>query len=249
MDGGGATPGPDTVRLRLTEPGPTVALTATVAEAARAMVYRAWAGLFGDTRADACLHGPEDPDAPPDGRHLHAFWLPEDADGDGRIDRLTVFAEGGLTLRARQALTACRTLRVDGFGETPLRPEPAPQPQPARLWLAATPYVSWRFARRVRGGPVRAGRSAAQQLAAEIALRRRADGRPLPPVAVLDHPAPPAPPEAFRLGARAAADADLRERGWFALLFERPLSGPLCFGEGAHFGLGRFTPVADPAPR
>lgn len=37
-------------------------------------------------------------------RHAHAFWLPEDADDDGGIDHLTVYAAAGLDAPVRAAL-------------------------------------------------------------------------------------------------------------------------------------------------
>ena len=39
-----------------------------------------------------------------DARHSHAFWLPEDADGDGLIDHVCVYAVTGFDARVRTAL-------------------------------------------------------------------------------------------------------------------------------------------------
>ena len=39
-----------------------------------------------------------------DAQHTHAFWLPEDADGDGKIDHICVYAAAGLDARVRAAL-------------------------------------------------------------------------------------------------------------------------------------------------
>ena len=36
--------------------------------------------------------------------HEHAFYLPTDEDGDGRLDHLTVWTPGGLTTREFQAV-------------------------------------------------------------------------------------------------------------------------------------------------
>ncbi len=49
-------------------------------------------------RAPPVISG-RDPDGKPlaQGTHDHAFYLPEDADGDGFIDHVVIFAKGGLT--------------------------------------------------------------------------------------------------------------------------------------------------------
>lgn len=47
--------------------------------------------------------------------HGHAFFLPADEDGDGRIDHVTIFAEGGFTEDEVLALDRLRQLR---FGES-----------------------------------------------------------------------------------------------------------------------------------
>lgn len=43
-------------------------------------------------------------DLPEANRHGHAFYLPEDADGDGRIDRLTVYMPSGIDQECHRVL-------------------------------------------------------------------------------------------------------------------------------------------------
>ena len=38
------------------------------------------------------------------GRHSHAFWMPEDADGDGWIDHVSVYAEEGFDAAVREKM-------------------------------------------------------------------------------------------------------------------------------------------------
>ena len=47
-----------------------------------------------------------------DAHHAHAFWLPEDADGDGLIDHVCVYAATGFDTRVRKALDRLTRLWV-----------------------------------------------------------------------------------------------------------------------------------------
>ena len=225
-------------------PGPPVEWTATVGEAARAAAIRVAEETFGTGRLDRSLHGPSSSAEPSDGRHLHAFWLPRDADGDGLIDRLDVLIEGGASPFSRKILAQLQRLQVHGHGAIPMVPRsPHADRFEARLWISATPYVGPRFESHRRGGPARSGLSAAEQLAKELRQRRSADWLQLPPAAVLSAPIPPRSAADFRLGARARDGDALRPRSWFTILFEKPVTGPLAFGLGSHFGLGQFIPL------
>lgn len=52
---------------------------------------------------------------PAGNRHGHAFYLPEDADGDGCIDRLTVYVPGGIDRKCHRVLVRLtRLLNVEG---------------------------------------------------------------------------------------------------------------------------------------
>ncbi len=85
--------------------------------------------------------------------HRHAFWLPTDEDGDGRLDHVTVVAEEGFGSDDLRSLDRIRTLRRDE-GAAPLRvlmmgvgklDEFTPLPlKVARQWVSATPFVATR---------------------------------------------------------------------------------------------------------
>ena len=48
-----------------------------------------------------------------DAEHRHAFWLPEDADGDGEIDHVVVYARGGFDREVRNALDRLTKLWIE----------------------------------------------------------------------------------------------------------------------------------------
>src|SRR5205807_635851 len=85
--------------------------------------------------------------------HQHAYYLPGDEDGDGRIDHLTVYAERGFDADEVAALDRLRRLPW-GEGE-PLRllvvglgnPHDfrAPLVDEAKAWISATPFVVTRY--------------------------------------------------------------------------------------------------------
>jgi len=240
---------PQLWRWRFGCAGPAVELTATVGEAARAMAMRAALSLYGSARLDRCLHGPEDVSSP-DGRHLHAKWMPEDLDGDGKLDHLSVFVAGGASRHSRQVLDSCRNLRIDGFRSKPLFPCMGVQQTAtaSRVWQSVTPFVGERFAKKGAKRPIRQGLSAREQLIVELNRHRQVDGQPLPASAVIeDERVETASADKFNLGGRARQGAELRARGWFVIVFASPVQGPLSFGLGSHFGLGRFT-VLRPEP-
>jgi len=89
--------------------------------------------------------------------HRHAYYLPTDQDGDGRLDHLTVVAEGGFGPVELKALNCLRTLKrreespllnvlllgmgtLDEFLPLPLKA--------ARIWISATPFVVTRHPKR-----------------------------------------------------------------------------------------------------
>ena len=91
--------------------------------------------------------------------HGHAYYLPTDEDGDGRLDHLTVFARDGFGPDERRALDRLRELRTGRRGEErhPLRMlllgmgsleeyRPGPLAE-SNVWVSATPYIATRHAK------------------------------------------------------------------------------------------------------
>jgi len=85
--------------------------------------------------------------------HLHAFWLPTDEDGDGRLDHLTVVAKEGFGRAELKAFDRIRGLKRDKIDQ-PIRvllmgmgclEEFHPFPiRTARQWVSATPFIATR---------------------------------------------------------------------------------------------------------
>ena len=98
-----------------------------------------------------------------DARHSHAFWLPEDADGDGLIDHVCVYAAIGFDDRVRAALDRLTRLWVrtgapgdadsesggrrewrlalEGFGTCDEFAQASALFRRARTWQSATPFL------------------------------------------------------------------------------------------------------------
>jgi len=243
---------------------PGVTETVYVAEIARRYLQ----GIFGrqhDGQWSPIFSGKTSDGRPVATDHQHAFYLPSDEDGDGRLDHLTVVAPGGFGDQEVRALD--RFAYMHGPGGTELRlllagltsrehPQGIPLLATARRWRSLTPFVPTRHFK-ARG----AKRDHCDPLQfPEVALREELARRHLPgPLRVervarceLTSLAP------GRSGGSRRSLSWLefrRERvsgagrkggdpgGGFLLEFEQPVRGPIALGYGCHFGLGLFGPV------
>jgi CRISPR-associated protein Csb2 len=178
-------------------------------------------------------------------QHRHAFYLPEDADGDGWIDHLVVHAEAGLEPRTLTALGLLTHLVVAEVaemwaGDGRLMRGGGTLPGAARWWVSATPYLPPRHRKK--------GAAVEDQVRLECAWRglpapRRTEE--LPGAATASGLLPASAFERYR--SRLSGGPPPRPphpQGWFfAVEFDRPITGPLALGYGCHFGLGLFRPV------
>ncbi len=111
------------------------------------------------------IHG-KDENGDPARSHKHAFYLPRDEDGDGRIDHVTIYAVGRFSRDDVSALDRLRSLSFGKEGEAEeddsgaIRRRPthrlllvgldrekpigASAFGPAKVWVSATPYVAFR---------------------------------------------------------------------------------------------------------
>jgi CRISPR-associated protein Csb2 len=249
--------GPQGFRWRLAGASlPPLTAALRIGDAARAAVYRVAEGRGLLQLPDAFHNGSGQ-------NHSHAFWLAEDADQDGFIDHVVLFAAVGLPPALIPALAEGGTIRLAGLGRWRMEPDwmgrraPGALFGPARCWVSATAYVTplSRHAETGKGGHARL--AAEEQLRWEIGMRRL--GAKLAELALMPNIARGGaifPARDFLLKARRRPP-ELRgkplpshwnpptdaERVGARLLFHAPVWGPLAFGFGAHFGLGLFEPV------
>jgi len=191
-----------------------------------------------------------------DDDHSHAFYLPSDEDGDGRIDHVTVYATQGFDKQAQQAMGTLKKLWGTGghdiqtvligigqpqdYGGFVMRDGQAPALAQSRTWRSVTPYVLTRH-------PKKNGKDSPISQVARDLLRR---GFPMPErVEPLDYAKISGKKvrwlEFRRFRNRGGGQlADSRGFG-FEIVFAEPVRGPIALGYGCHFGLGQFVAVED----
>lgn len=196
-----------------------------------------------------------------DDNHAHAFWLPEDSDGDGEIDHVIVYAAAGLDNECRQKLDQITRLwlnkrgrddneeestdrgrkewrlALDGFG----RPDDFAVASSllgcSTRWLSVTPYLMPWHAKKGFGW--------ADQIARELAKRNMP--KPCEPptdqglLIIKGRHRRPIHFHRFR-SRRGLRQPDMLGR-FIELRFKEPIPGPLALGFGCHFGLGMFRAV------
>lgn len=251
---------PTTARFMLAgRPRPPVTEAVKIGEVLRAALMHRYTRMHGEP-APAVLSGRDgDGEVLRDPQHSHAFFLPEDADGDGEIDHLVLHAAGRLdakVLRTIQELDRLwiadrRSLTEDGDAsdgrkewrlalEGVGRPEDFPGCRllkPARAWVGVTPYLR---PRHLKEG---AGAAAVFEI-----VRRECElrGWSLPTVSLEG-------------GGREIGEKKLNtlkfhrfrsRRGLvqpdktgiaLRLRFDTPRTGPVALGFASHFGLGLFV--------
>ena len=196
-----------------------------------------------------------------DPSHAHAFWLPEDADGDGWIDHVSVFIAGGMNDGVRAALDRITRLWL------------APKQRSEDVEAEPGSVKEWRLALEGFGRPADFAGSAGM-----FATSNR--WRSVTPFLASGHlKASGYPGEVRRLLKRRGLDATdvevevltkidvggterraihfyrFRSRGrevqpdaagaLLHIVLREPIEGPLAIGYGSHFGLGLFVPDRD----
>ncbi|MXZ47820.1 MAG: type I-U CRISPR-associated protein Cas5/Cas6 [Candidatus Dadabacteria bacterium] len=179
--------------------------------------------------------------------HSHAFWLPEDTDGDGWIDHITVYAPEGLSTDVRVKLDRLTRLWINGF-EWRLALEGFGNPEDfsdsskilgtGRVWVSITPFLA-------------TGHLKSQGYPSEV--KRLLKRREILPEHLVDDVQIEVLPS-IRIGGadrRTAYFHRFRSQGQekqtdsqgalLRLNFPEPINGPLCLGYACHFGLGLFV--------
>jgi CRISPR-associated protein Csb2 len=200
-------------------------------------------------------------DGEPRTGHGHAFFLPSDDDGDGRLDRIVISARDGFDARALGALERLHRAPVWGYGGPDLRMTwlatcragdvgglvgesmrgRAAQLGLARIWESHTPFVPPRFPRNRGGRAADTVEAQARRMIAGLGLPAPAT---ITPLAGEETPAG-VPWERFLLRRHTGGGACGPVRGHgLRLVFDVPVRGPIALGYGAHQGLGQFVAVA-----
>ena len=203
------------------------------------------------------------PDGRPlrDGSHSHAFWLPEDADGDGEIDHVTIYAEAGFEPYVSACLDRLTALWLPprrrpssddeedpadetGRSEWRLALEGFGQPEdfagtamfgPSAAWTSATPFLAAGHLK-ASGYPGEVRRLLARRGIAADPDTVRVE--PLSRIVTRNRERRPIHFHRFR---SRGGERQLDTTGAFLrLTFPEPVTGPLALGYGSHFGLGLF---------
>ena len=198
--------------------------------------------------------------------HRHAFYLPADEDGDGKLDSLAIWTPFGLSAKERDAVESLRELNPGG-GRAPVRlsslasggaddfAAASPLFGVSARWRSAAPYVPPRHLK--RRGPKDA--NGARQIvdgAREQILREMNLRFPESPAARAEFdpdtrkPIAPIKPDGGFEGFRPFDFFRYRRRGSsgggaynFIIEFAEPVRGPIALGFACHYGLGLFVPV------
>ena len=194
-----------------------------------------------------------------DPSHAHAFWLPEDADGDGWIDYVSVFIPGGMNDRVRAVLDRITRLwlapkqrsedleaepgsvkewrlALEGFGTPADFAGGARIFARSRRWQSVTPFLA-------------SGHLKASGYPGEVRRLLKRRGLETTDVQVGEL-------ETIAVGGterRAIHFHRFRSRGrevqpdaagaMLSIVLPDVMEGPLAIGYGSHFGLGLFVPV------
>jgi len=182
----------------------------------------------------------KNPNGAPLRGHKHAFFLPVDEDGDGRLEHLIIFAKDPYTNSELIALDRLRsiwqpnrqpdvTLVLAGL----LEDVPT---QSSDRWVSVTPFVTSRHYRKGRG-------TYGEWLTDEIKRECVFHKIPIPKtVHWTPHTLNKRSPIRWIDFIRSRKNKPYL-RGYGCLLeFDEPVSGPFVLGSGCHFGLGLFEP-------
>lgn len=199
---------------------------------------------FGEDRIPAVFSGHGLPEG---NRHRHAFYLPWDSNGDGKLDRVLVYAADGISDAEQRALAKVQRLWERGGTEWRLVLEgcgaadvAAGLTRPSTTWESVTPYLHpWHVKKRF---------GVADQ------IRRECRERGIPePVAIktvdevdVGKGRMRRPIHFHRFRSHRDLHQPDRVGSFHRLTFAEAVGGPLALGFGCHYGLGLFrpTPVA-----
>lgn len=194
-----------------------------------------------------------------DPRHAHAFWLPEDADGDGWIDHVSVFVSSGINGEVRVALDRVTRLwlpqklqqeehagepggavewrlALEGFGKPTDFADSARIFDKSNRWQSVTPFLASGHLKRAGYlGEVR-----------RLLERRGLDSTNVEvgEICEIDIAESPRRPTHFhRFRSRGREKQPDAGGAFLTIVLPQEIEGPLAIGYGSHFGLGLFAPA------
>ena len=243
-------------------PRPRIEDSVKIGELMRLAALSQFGWENGRPKAPSVISG-RGPDNKPlrDGEHTHTFWLPEDADGDGKIDHISVYAPSGFPAEVREKLDRLTRLWVrakdsekeSGNGETGrqewrLALEGFGHPRDFkdtsrifdchRIWVSATPFLATGHLKKSGyAGEIR--RLLKRRRVVPEALAEYVKVEVLPCITVNGAPRRAAHFHRFR--GRGGEKQPDTQGALLRLSFLDPISGPLSLGYASHFGLGMFA--------
>ncbi|HEB79615.1 MAG TPA: type I-U CRISPR-associated protein Cas5/Cas6 [Rhodospirillales bacterium] len=236
-----AVPGATAARFALVGPSlPPVEEALCVGECLRQAVMSLAGKVLGNTRIPAVLSGH---DLPAGNRHGHAFYLAEDADGDGRIDHLTVYVPGGVDQECHRVLVRLTRLwkregqswrvLLEAVSDTNVFAGSSTLFGIGRRWTSVTPYLHpWHMKKKF---------TVTDQIRRECKERALPEIRHLvrlPSIKIQGRELRPVHFHRSRVK-RNLVQPDTRGSFW-CIEFAGPVQGPLALGFACHFGLGLF---------
>lgn len=233
-----------TVRLTLFgKPLPRIEDAVRVGEWVRMAAMSRAKHSVGEDRIPSAISGHN---LPRSNRHEHTFWLPEDADNDGRVDHLLIHAPGGFNAQCQSILTGITRLWsregaeykvfFEAKGGVELFIDISPLVGNSATWRSISPYLyPWH---------VKKGFGVGEQIRRECRERGLQEPASIELVTEVEvAPGNVRRPVHFRRfrTKRGLIQPDTHGR-FLQLVFPGPISGPLALGYGCHFGLGLFKP-------
>jgi len=221
-------------------------------------------GLMSRSDGDVVFSGRDASGEPIRNNHQHAWYLPEDIDGDGRIDHVVVYAAGEFSLE--KAIPALQKLskvwgregfdlqtilialgRVEDYRADLISGEVEGRSLvvgSGRIWRSMTPVVLPRFPKKKINpetglqvdGPEHQVRQLLKQLGKDepLTVKLLEEGKQVGKY----------PWHAFKRQRNEGKGSRGPRQGYgFELVFEQSQFGPIALGYAAHFGLGVFVPV------
>ena len=170
--------------------------------------------------------------------HKHAFYLPLDEDGDGRLDHFMVVAKEPFNVSELKAMDRLRSVwqsnRRPDVDMILLSMLKEPETRLSRKWVSATPLVIARHHRKGRG-------SYENWTRCEIVRECAFHGIPAPSeIQFIDRTIVGRQIRWMEFSRSRKNRSTFRGVGCI-LSFDEPVSGPFHIGALCHFGLGRFV--------